>query len=140
LDPALTRPGRFDRHVTVPLPDVLGRKSILDLYAQKVPMASDVDLSIVARGTSGCSGADLFNLINEAAIRASAKNQPNVTANDLEYARDKVLMGAERSNAGKSPEAIRLTAFHESGHALGEHSSPLVVKNIKLSVPVNVLK
>lgn len=118
LDPALTRPGRFDRHVNVSLPDVLGRKSILELYAAKVPMSSDVDLGVLARGTPGCSGADLYNLINSAAIRASVTKQANVTMLDLEWAKDKVLMGAERTNVGKSPEAVRLTAFHEAGHAL----------------------
>lgn len=118
LDPALTRPGRFDRHVNVSLPDMLGRKAIIELYAQKVPMATDVNLEVLARGTPGCSGADLSNLINSAAIRASAANQPNVTMADLEYAKDKVLMGAERTNIGKSPESVRLTAFHEAGHAL----------------------
>lgn len=118
LDPALMRPGRFDKHVVVPLPDMLGRKAIIELYAQKVPMASDVSLEVLARGTPGCSGADLAHLINSAAIRASANNQPYVTMQDLEYARDKVLMGAERSNIGKKPETLRLTAFHETGHAL----------------------
>ena len=128
LDSALTRPGRFDRHVTVPVPDVKGRRAILDLYAKKIPLSADVDLDVLARGTSGCTGAQLFNLINSAALRASSKGHVSVSMREMEYAKDKILMGAERSNL-MSPEEKKLTAYHEGGHALvalyTQHTIPL---------------
>jgi len=118
LDKALVRPGRFDRHVNVPLPDLRGRKQILDLYAKKIMLEKDVDLTQIARGTPGCSGAELYNLINSAAIRASTQGQKAVTMTDLEYAKDKILMGAERKSAVMSEENKKLTAYHEGGHAI----------------------
>ena len=128
LDPALTRPGRFDRHVVVPIPDVKGRRAILDLYAKKIPLSTDVDLDVLARGTSGCTGAQLFNLINSAALRASSKGHLSVSMRELEYAKDKILMGAERANL-MSAEEKKLTAYHEGGHALvalyTKHTIPL---------------
>merc|ERR1719378_210081 len=99
LDDALTRPGRFDRHVNVPLPDIKGRQQILELYAKKIPLSKDVDLEVVARGTPGMSGADLNNLVNQAALRASVKGAKAVDLAALEYAKDKILMGAERRSA-----------------------------------------
>ena len=128
LDAALTRPGRFDRHVVVPVPDLKGRRAILDLYAKKVPMADDVNIDIIARGTPGCTGAQLFNLINSAALRASSKGMASVTMHELEHARDKILMGAERSMV-MTEEDRKNTAYHEGGHALvalyTKHSMPL---------------
>ena len=118
LDPALIRPGRFDRHVEVPVPDLVGRKQILDLYAKKVKMESGADMAVLARGTPGLTGAELAEIINAAALRAAAKGRQAVTVRDLEYAKDKVLMGAERLNAVRSDEARKLTAYHEGGHAL----------------------
>jgi ATP-dependent metalloprotease len=118
LDPALTRPGRFDKHVTVPLPDVRGRTEILSHYGNKVQMSPDVDLSVVARGTPGASGADLYNLINSAAIRASALGHAGVTMEDMEFARDKILMGAERKTHVMAESERKNTAYHEGGHAL----------------------
>jgi len=118
LDNALTRPGRFDRHVTVPLPDIAGRKEILDLYTSKVPIAEDVDVDVLARGTPGMSGAELANLVNQAALKASLDGQMMITLGDLEYAKDKILMGAERKSALISAETAKLTAYHEGGHAL----------------------
>jgi ATP-dependent metalloprotease len=113
LDHALTRPGRFDRHVTVPLPDIAGRKQILELYGNKMKLASDVDLSVIARGTPGCSGALLYNLMNSAAVRASSLNHTEVSMAELEYARDKVLMGPERVSTVMSEQCKKLTAYHE---------------------------
>ncbi len=118
LDNALTRPGRFDKHVTVPLPDVKGRKEILELYAQKTKMGDDADLSVLARGTPGMSGAELFNLVNQAAIKASVDGLNTITHACLEWARDKVLMGPERKSALITPENAKKTAYHEAGHAL----------------------
>ena len=118
LDAALTRPGRFDKHVEVPLPDVGGRVKILELYCSKVPLAGDVDLKTLARGTPGFSGADLSNLVNQAAVKASMDGLNSVNMHALEYAKDKILMGAERKSAILSPETLKLTAFHEAGHAL----------------------
>lgn len=118
LDSALIRPGRFDKHVDVPMPDIGGRKAILELYAKKVPMSRDVDLSQIARGTPGFSGAELFNLINQAALKASVDGMRGVTMAALEYAKDKIMMGSERRSAIISPETMRLTAYHEAGHAL----------------------
>lgn len=118
LDDALLRPGRFDKHVTVPLPDVKGRKQILALYGSKVPLAKDVDLDTLARGTPGMSGAELFNLMNQAALRASVQGAAAVDMAALEYSKDKILMGAERKSAVISAEGAKLTAYHEGGHAL----------------------
>jgi ATP-dependent metalloprotease len=118
LDEALLRPGRFDKHVTVPLPDVGGRKEILEMYARKTKLAPDVDLSVLARGTTGFSGADLNNLINQAAVKASVDGLPYITMAVFEYAKDKIIMGAERKTAVISKETARCTAYHEAGHAL----------------------
>jgi len=118
LDSALMRPGRFDRHIQVPLPDVGGRKQIIDYYSKAVKLDPKADLSILARGTPGMSGADLNNLINQAALKASADGLTMVTQACLDYAKDKILMGAERKSAVISPETARNTAYHEGGHAL----------------------
>jgi cell division protease FtsH len=118
LDPALLRPGRFDRQVVVPRPDVKGRTKILTVHARKVPLASDVNLEVVAKGTPGFSGADLANLINEAALLAARANKNLVDMRDLEAAKDKVLMGAERRSMVITEEEKKVTAYHEAGHAL----------------------
>ncbi|MDH5753419.1 MAG: ATP-dependent zinc metalloprotease FtsH, partial [Deltaproteobacteria bacterium] len=118
LDQALLRPGRFDRNITVPLPDVKGRERILGIHGAKVKLARGVDLSVVAKGTPGFSGADLRNLINEAALYAARKNGKSVNLQHLEWARDKVLMGPERRSMLMSEEERRNTAYHEAGHAL----------------------
>jgi cell division protease FtsH len=118
LDPALLRPGRFDRQVVVPNPDVLGRERILRVHMRKVPLAPDVDPKVVARGTPGFSGADLANLVNEAALIAARAGKRVVTHNDFENAKDKVLMGAERRSMVMSEDEKELTAYHEAGHAL----------------------
>jgi cell division protease FtsH len=118
LDPALLRPGRFDRQIVVPNPDVNGREKILKVHARKVPLAPDVDLKIIARGTPGFSGADLMNLINEAALLAARRSKRMVTMVDLEDAKDKVMMGAERRSMAMSEEEKKLTAYHEAGHAV----------------------
>jgi cell division protease FtsH len=118
LDPALLRPGRFDRRVVVPRPDVRGREEILRVHSRKIPLSEDVDLSVLARGTPGFSGADLANLINEAALLAARQNRKTVSMSDCELAKDKVLMGAERKSMILSDEEKKVTAFHEAGHAL----------------------
>ncbi len=118
LDPALLRPGRFDRQVVVPLPDVRGREQILNVHLRKVPLAEDVKPGVIARGTPGFSGADLANLVNEAALCAAKANKRLVEMKELEYAKDKILMGAERHSMVMSPEEKKLTAYHESGHAI----------------------
>jgi cell division protease FtsH len=118
LDPALMRPGRFDRQVHVPLPDVRGREEILKIHAAKVQMSEGVDLSVVAKGTPGFSGADLKNLVNEAALGAARHNKTALTLADFEWARDKVLMGPERRSMVMSDKEKRTTAYHEAGHAL----------------------
>jgi len=118
LDEALLRPGRFDKHVTVPLPDVGGRKAILEMYAKKTKISKDVDLSILARGTVGFSGADLYNLMNQAALKASTDGLNSITMSVFEYAKDKIMMGAERKTAVITPKTAKITAFHEAGHAL----------------------
>lgn len=118
LDPALMRPGRFDRQVYVSLPDVRGREAILGVHAAKVRMASNVELRIIARGTPGFSGADLRNLINEAALFAARSNRKEITLAELEWARDKVMMGPERKSMVMSEDERKTTAYHEAGHAL----------------------
>ncbi len=118
LDPALLRPGRFDRRIIVNRPDVRGREGILDVHTKKIPMSDDVDVAVLARGSSGFSGADLANLVNEAALNAARFNQKVVRMFDFESAKDKVLMGAERRSMIISEEEKRVTAIHEGGHAL----------------------
>ncbi len=118
LDPALLRPGRFDRQITVPNPDILGREQILNVHIKKIPVATDVNLKIIARGTPGFSGADLANLVNEAALIAARRNKRLVTMNDFEYAKDKILMGAERKSMVMDENEKKLTAYHEAGHAI----------------------
>lgn len=118
LDSALLRPGRFDKQVSVPLPDVGGRKEILEMYAAKTKIADDVDLSILARGTTGFSGADLYNLTNQAAVKASIDGLEAITMQVFEWAKDKILMGAEKKSAVITPETAKSTAYHEAGHAL----------------------
>ena len=129
LDPALLRPGRFDRQITVPLPDVRGRESILKVHAKKVKLAKEVDLSVIARGTPGYSGAELANLLNEAALLAARKNKKRIRMIELEEARDKVRWGRERRSLAMSEEDKTRTAWHEAGHAilniLLEHCHPL---------------
>jgi cell division protease FtsH len=124
LDPALLRPGRFDRQITVPNPDVGGREKILKVHMKKVPLAPDVDARIIARGTPGFSGADLANLVNEAALLAARRNKRLVTMAELEDAKDKVMMGAERKSMAMSEEEKTLTAYHEAGHAVVGLSVP----------------
>ena len=118
LDPALLRPGRFDRQVVVPLPDIRGREQILKVHMRKVPIADDVVPSIIARGTPGFSGADLANLVNEAALFSARANNSKVGMNEFELAKDKIMMGAERKSMVMSEEEKELTAYHESGHAI----------------------
>jgi len=118
LDPALLRPGRFDRRVVVPRPDVKGREGILRVHIRKVPLAPDVDISVLARGTPGFTGADVENLVNEAALLAARNNKDKVDMGDFEVAKDKVLMGSERKSMIISDEEKRITAYHEAGHAL----------------------
>ncbi|WP_352432737.1 ATP-dependent zinc metalloprotease FtsH [Pyrinomonas sp.] len=118
LDPALLRPGRFDRRVVVSRPDVRGREGILKVHTRKIPLGDDVDISVIARGTPGFTGADLANLVNEAALNAARNNRKVVTMLDFELAKDKVLMGAERRSMVISNEEKRVTAYHEAGHAL----------------------
>ena len=124
LDPALLRPGRFDRQVVVPNPDILGRELILKIHMRKVPLAPDVDARIIARGTPGFSGADLANLVNEAALLAARKNRRVVAMQELEESKDKVMMGAERRSMVLTEEEKTLTAYHEGGHALATVHSP----------------
>jgi len=118
LDPALLRPGRFDRQVVVPLPDVRGREQILRVHMRKVPMADNAKASVIARGTPGFSGADLANLVNEAALFAARANKRLVDMEDLEKAKDKIMMGTERRSMVMSEEEKKLTAYHEAGHAI----------------------
>ncbi|HEY0927025.1 ATP-dependent zinc metalloprotease FtsH [Brevundimonas sp.] len=130
LDPALLRPGRFDRQVVVPNPDVGGREKILRVHMKDVPLAADVNVKTIARGTPGFSGADLANLVNEAALMAARKDRRMVTHRDFEDAKDKVMMGAERKSMAMSEEEKKLTAYHEAGHAL-------VALNVKMADPVH---
>jgi len=118
LDPALLRPGRFDRRIVVNPPDVKGREGILEVHTVKIPLASDVELAVIARSTPGFSGADLANLVNEAALRAARFNKMKVDMADFEFAKDKVMMGSERRSLAMSEEEKRTTAYHEAGHAL----------------------
>ena len=118
LDPALLRPGRFDRQVVVPLPDVRGREQILKVHMRKVPLSDNVKPSVIARGTPGFSGADLANLVNEAALFAARSNKRDVDMDDFEKAKDKIMMGAERKSMVMSEEEKKLTAYHEAGHAI----------------------
>ena len=124
LDPALLRPGRFDRQVVVPLPDVRGREQILKVHMRKVPMGDNARASIIARGTPGFSGADLANLVNEAALFAARANKRLVEMEDLEKAKDKIMMGAERRSMVMSEDEKKLTAYHEAGHAIVGRSMP----------------
>src|SRR5690554_4912235 len=118
LDPALLRPGRFDRQVVVSLPDILGREQILKVHMKKVPLADGIDPALIARGTPGFSGADLANLVNEAALFAARRNQRLVSMEELELAKDKIMMGAERKSMVMNEKEKRNTAYHESGHAI----------------------
>ncbi len=124
LDPALLRPGRFDRQIHVPNPDIKGREKILNVHARKVPLGPDVDLRTIARGTPGFSGADLMNLVNEAALMAARVGRRFVTMDDFENAKDKVMMGAERRSMVLTPEQKEMTAYHEAGHAIVGMSLP----------------
>ena len=130
LDPALMRPGRFDRQVVVPLPDVNGREKILKVHVRNVPMAPNVDLKVLARGTPGFSGADLMNLVNEGALLAARRNKRLVTMAEFEDAKDKVMMGAERRSTAMTQEEKKLTAYHEAGHAI-------VALNVAVADPVH---
>jgi cell division protease FtsH len=130
LDPALLRPGRFDRQVIVPNPDVVGREQILKVHVRKVPLSPDVNLKTIARGTPGFSGADLMNLVNEAALMAARRNKRMVTQSEFEDAKDKVMMGAERKSLVMTEEEKMLTAYHEGGHAI-------VALNVKATDPVH---
>ncbi|MDR3465692.1 MAG: ATP-dependent zinc metalloprotease FtsH [Xanthobacteraceae bacterium] len=130
LDPALLRPGRFDRQVIVPNPDVVGREQILKVHVRKVPLAPDINLKTIARGTPGFSGADLMNLVNEAALMAARRNKRMVTQSEFEDAKDKVMMGAERKSLVMTEEEKMLTAYHEGGHAI-------VALNVKATDPVH---
>ncbi|WGM32145.1 ATP-dependent zinc metalloprotease FtsH [Brevundimonas sp. NIBR11] len=130
LDPALLRPGRFDRQVVVPNPDVSGRERILRVHMKDVPLAADVNVKTIARGTPGFSGADLANLVNEAALLAARKDRRMVTHRDFEDAKDKVMMGAERKSMAMNEEERRLTAYHEGGHAI-------VAMSVKMADPVH---
>jgi len=118
LDPALMRPGRFDRQVQVPNPDIKGRQKILEVHARKTPLGPDVDLRIIARGTPGFSGADLANLVNEAALTAARTGKRFLTMEDFEYSKDKIMMGAERRSMVMTEDEKKLTAYHEAGHAI----------------------
>ncbi|CDO40794.1 ATP-dependent zinc metalloprotease FtsH [Bartonella henselae] len=130
LDPALLRPGRFDRQVVVPNPDVSGREQILKVHVRNVPLAPNVDLKVLARGTPGFSGADLMNLVNEAALMAASRNKRVVTMQEFEDAKDKVMMGAERRSTAMTQEEKELTAYHEAGHAI-------VALNVPVADPVH---
>lgn len=130
LDPALLRPGRFDRQVVVPRPDLLGREQILKVHMRKVPLASGVDAKVIARGTPGFTGADLANLVNEAALNAARYDRDKVTGDDFDTAKDKVMMGTERRSMIISDDQKETTAYHEAGHTL-------VAKYLKTADPVH---
>jgi cell division protease FtsH len=134
LDPALLRPGRFDRQIVVPNPDINGRERILKVHMKKVPLGPDVDARVIARGTPGFSGADLANLVNEAALLAARRNRRLVTQSEFEDAKDKVMMGAERKSMAMSEEEKRLTAYHEAGHAVVGLSVPEAVPVHKATI------
>ena len=147
LDPALLRPGRFDRRVVVGLPDIRGREEVLKVHVKKVPVSDDTNLNVLARGTPGFSGADLANMVNEAALNAARLNRKQVTMYDFELAKDKVLMGAERKSMILSDGEKRVTAYHEAGHALvslkSEHSDPvhkvtIIPRGMALGVTVHL--
>lgn len=125
LDPALLRPGRFDRQVVVPNPDIVGRERILKVHVRNVPLAPNVDLKVLARGTPGFSGADLMNLVNEAALMAARRNKRLVTMQEFEDAKDKIMMGAERRSSAMTEAEKKLTAYHEAGHAIVALKVPL---------------
>ena len=124
LDPALLRPGRFDRQVVVPIPDIEGREKILSVHMKKVPLAPDVNSRVIARGTPGFSGADLANLVNEAALLAARRNKRLVAMKEFEDAKDKVMMGAERRSMVMTEDEKRMTAYHEAGHAIVSINEP----------------
>ena len=124
LDPALLRPGRFDRQVVVPIPDIEGREKILAVHMKKVPLAPDVNPRVIARGTPGFSGADLANLVNEAALLAARRNKRLVAMQEFEDAKDKVMMGAERRSMVMTDDEKKMTAYHEAGHALVSINEP----------------
>ncbi len=124
LDPALLRPGRFDRQVVVATPDRVGRRQILTIHSKKTPLSKDVDLGVIAAGTPGFSGADLENLVNEAALQAARDSRDNVCMHDFEYAKDKIIMGRERRSLILSDQEKRITAYHEAGHALSARKLP----------------
>ena len=134
LDPALLRPGRFDRQIVVPNPDIVGREKILKVHMRKVPLGPDVEARVIARGTPGFSGADLANLVNEAALLAARRNKRIVTMADFEDAKDKVLMGTERRSMVMSEEEKHLTAYHEAGHALVSLSVPKIDPLHKITI------
>jgi cell division protease FtsH len=147
LDPALLRPGRFDRRVVVGLPDIRGREEVLKVHVKKVPVSDDTNLNVLARGTPGFSGADLANMVNEAALNAARLNRKQVTMYDFELAKDKVLMGAERKSMILSDAEKRVTAYHEAGHALvsmkSENSDPvhkvtIIPRGMALGVTVHL--
>jgi cell division protease FtsH len=130
LDPALLRPGRFDRRIVVDMPDVRGREGILKVHTRKIPLDADVDLSVIARATPGMTGADLANMVNEAALLAARYNKEKVTMEEVEEAKDKVILGPEKRSKLVKEEARKLTAYHEAGHAV-------VGANLKYSDPVH---
>jgi cell division protease FtsH len=134
LDPALLRPGRFDRQIVVDMPDVRGREMILRVHARKIPLADDVRLDVIARATPGLAGADLANIVNEAALLAARRNRANVTMPDFEDAKDKVMLGIERKSLVLSEEERRLTAYHEAGHALVSLRVPVLDPVHKVSI------
>ena len=123
LDPALLRPGRFDRTVIVPRPDIKGREEILSVHIRRLPLDSDVNIAVLARGTPGFTGADLENLVNEAALLAAREDKEKVNMHDFELAKDKVMMGPERKSMIISEEEKRNTAYHEAGHAVARYLS-----------------
>jgi cell division protease FtsH len=124
LDPALLRPGRFDRQIVVDAPDVRGREGILRVHTRKIPLSADVNLETLAKGTPGMAGADLANLVNEAAVLAARRNKSLVDMSDFEDAKDKVMLGLERRSLVLTEEERRLTAYHEAGHAIVALSTP----------------